>query len=265
MKHLTIAVALVLTLATVSWQSRNKQVLMKPQPCDAIMDSVSILIQAGGLVVEASEDTTAMGKRYSGILFWLQDRPFTELQCLLTSNNPLHRTYGFILCGQRYPDSITRHLDLLKDTSHILLYVNNKLIDPEVTVGQIIEMMYKKILQDKADQDRLPEVQNRVNAFICEYAAHPPSFKVLSFDKYSFGGVDKTEMYSVRLTYLLKNNSGRLLRQTSEFVLDSNLRINVIEKDSTSYFNSYPPILDVWLNIFGRKLSAMDSAQLRLK
>jgi hypothetical protein len=70
--------------------------------------------------------------------------------------------------------------------------------------------------------------------------------------------------FKISHDYEIKNNEGKNLRVLSVFVFDKNLRLTVIEKDSSSDVYSSPPQLDYWLKEFGRQLTTSDSSTLRL-
>ena len=71
--------------------------------------------------------------------------------------------------------------------------------------------------------------------------------------------------FKISHDYEIKNNEGKNVRVVSAFVFDKYLKLNVIEKDSSSYISSYPPKLDYWLKEFGRHLIKSDSLTLRLR
>ena len=235
--------------------------------CQAIRDSANIFVQTGEFAVN-TKPTIEDPQRHLILDKWLQSLSFKDLRCLLESANVSLKTLGFIYGAISHSDSLYKtYSHLLSDTTTVQLFMTDGTISPKIKLGELLSSMSQGIKKDKSNFAKRPEIENIVSAFIKQYATYPNSYKPISFPLFRMGSDNQGGPYffSIRHEYEIKNNEGKTERVISAFVLDEDLRINVIEKDSSSYSDAFPPKLGSWLNHFGRKLNKKDSLTLNLR
>ncbi|MEK7224982.1 MAG: hypothetical protein AAB221_04785, partial [Bacteroidota bacterium] len=116
--------------------------------------------------------------------------------------------------------------------------------------------------------DRMkPQIADSVKSFIKKYSSFPDSYKLISLDKWSYGGSNphKPEYFEIGQTYQITDNENQAVTVSNFFVFNSVLKINVIESKRSGLIISTPPKLSDWFLKYGRKLDKMDSIELQLK
>ena len=239
---------------------------MKKDDCRSILDSATILIQTSEWAVN-TKPTIKDQEKNLRIDKWLQKQSFENLTCLLENDNVALKVLGFVYAANLHRDSLFNNYSyLLRDTTTVQLFMADGTSSPKIKLGELLSGMAQTIKEDKDNFAKRPEVEGIVSAFIRQYSTYPNSYKPIAFPYFSMGSDNKgVSGFNIRHDYEIKNNAGKIVRVVSAFVLDKNLKINVIEKDSTSYSYSYPPKLDYWLKEFGRKLNKNDSLLLKLR
>lgn len=68
---------------------------------------------------------------------WLEHRPYSELKCLLESDHPLYRMYGYMYATQQNLDSLEKAYSfILDDTTSLQEIGPNGIVDSHITIGQ---------------------------------------------------------------------------------------------------------------------------------
>lgn len=262
MKLLTLSIATVLFLTTSFVTPQN----INNDGCQTIIDSANIFIQTSESAIN-TKPTIKDNVRNLRLDKWLQKLSFKEFRCLLDNESISLKAIGFIYAANFHGDSLLKNYPyLLTDTTVVQFFNANETTSPKMKLGELLSMMTQKIKEDKDNFARRPEIEETVSEFIKKYSTYPGTYKPNSFPDFSMGS-DNEGLSDFKIThdYEIKNNDGKNVRVVSAFVFDKNLRLNVIEKDSSSYISSYPPKLDYWLKAFGRQLTKSDSLTLRLR
>jgi len=262
MKFITVFIAILLCITTsfVSTQS------IKSDDCKTIVDSANVFIQTSESAIN-TKPTINDRQRNLSLDKWLQKLSFKEFRCLLDNESISLKATGFIYAANFHGDSLLKNYPyLLTDTTTVQFFYASENTSPKMKLGELLSMMTQKIKEDKDNFARRPEIEETVSAFIKKYSTYPDTYKPHSFPDFSMGSDNEgISDFKVTHDYEIKNNEGKNVRVVSAFVFDKNLRLNVIEKDSSSYISSYPPKLDYWLKTFGRQLTKNDSLTLRLR
>ncbi len=234
--------------------------------CQTIVDSATALNQTSSFAVNF-KPTIKDNERNLRLDKWFQKLSFKELTCLLDNENISLKAIGFLYAAGFHSDSLLKNYSaLLSDTTSIQLYMADGSKSPTMKLGELLSTMTQKLKEDEYNLAKRPKIEENVATFIKEYATYPKTYKPYSFPDFSMGS-DNAGLSGFKIThdYEIKNNEGKNVRVVSAFVFDKNLKINVIEKDSSSYISAYPPKLDYWLKEFGRKLTKSDSLNLGLR
>jgi hypothetical protein len=235
--------------------------------CQTIIDSASILIQTGdfGINIKPTIDDNNLSLRLDK---WFRSLSFKNLTCLLNNENLSYKFLGATYAAMFHQDSLIKNYSyLLSDTTSVQIYMARGQVSPKMKFGELISTLIQGVKKDDENFARRPEIEKKVSKFITEYSTYPTTYKPISFPYFSMSSENLNEhlAYNIRHAFDLKNNAGKLQRVTYAFVLDSMLRINVIEKDSSSFTFSYPSKLEDWFKEFGRKLTKNDSLSLGLR
>ncbi len=262
MKFLNVFMAIVLCITTsfVSTQNINNS------DCQTIVDSANAFIQTSESAIN-TKPTIKDKERNLRLDKWLQKLSFKDLSCLLDNESIPLKATGFIYAANFHSDSLLRNYSyLLTDTTTVQFFMADGNTSPKMKLGELLSTMTQKIKEDKDDFAKRPEIEETVSIFIKKYSTYPGTYKPHSFPYFSMGSDNEgLSDFKINHDYEIKNNEGKNVRVVSAFVFDKNLRLNVIEKDSSSYISSYPPKLDYWLKEFGRQLNKNDSLTLRLR
>jgi len=266
MKLAIIYLISLLCLTTSFIDTNNPRNVITTDDCKAILDSGNIFIQTSEFGLN-TKPTINDPERSHRLDMWLRELPFKSLTCLLESDNISLKALGYLYAAMYQNDTlVNKYSYLLKDTTTIQLYMADGSVSPKIKLGQFLSIMSDKIKKDKDNLAKRPEIENIVSEFIKQYASYPNSYRPISFPRFSMGSDNEggPVHFSIQHEYEIKNNQGKTETVISAFVLDKNLRINIIEKDSSSYLEAFPPKLEYWFKSFGRKLNKKDSVDLKL-
>jgi hypothetical protein len=262
MKIFTFSIAIILCITTsfVSTQNTNNG------DCQTIVDSANAFIQTSESAIN-TKPTIKDNERNLKLDKWLQKLSFKDLSCLLDNKSIPLKATGFVYAANFYGDSLLKNYSyLLTDTTTVQFFRADGNASPKMKLGELLSMMTQKVKEDKGNFARRPEIEETVSIFIKKYSTYPDTYKPHSFPDFSMGSDNEgLSDFKISHDYEIKNNEGKNVRVVSAFVFDKNLRLNVIEKDSSSYISSYPPKLDYWLKAFGRQLTKSDSLALGLR
>ena len=234
--------------------------------CQTIIDSAKIFVQTSEFAVNI-KPTIKDSERNLRLDNWLQKLSFKNLTCLLNTKNISVKALGFMYAANFHRDSLLNNYSyLFTDTTEVQLFMTDGRTSPKIKLGELLTTMTQKIKEDNDNFARRPEIEETVSTFIRQYSTYPTTYRSISFPYFSMGSDNEgLKDYKIHHEYELRNNEGTNVRVVSAFVLDKNLRINIIEKDSTAYSYSYPPKLVYWLKEFGKMLSKSDSLALNLR
>jgi hypothetical protein len=246
--------------------TRRSNISIKNNDCQSILDSARVFVLTGEFAVNTIP-TIKDNARNLRLDKWLQKLSFKDFTCLLESNDLSIKSVGFMYAVNFNGDSILKKYSyLLSDTTTVQLFMADGRVSPKMKFGELLSEMSQSIQDQKDNFAKKPEIENIVSAFIKKYSAYPDSYKPISFPFFSMGSDNKgLTDFKIHHDYEIKTNKGEDVHVINAFVLDKNLKINIIEKDSTRYSHSIPPKLDYWLKEFGRKLNKEDSIILRLR
>lgn len=233
--------------------------------CQPIVDSAWVFIQTSEYAVNTRP---TLNDRAANLRLdkWLQKLSFQEMQCLLDNESVSLKTLSFIYAIRLYNDSLmARYSSLLTDKTDVELLMADGSPGKKFKLGDLLSAMSRNIKKEEEDFAKAPAVEEAVSAFIRNYSMYPGTYKPVSFPYFSMAS-DNTGLrnFKVHHKYEIMNNNREMVTAVSAFVVDKDIRINVIAKDSTNYGLSYPPKLGYWLKEFGRKLTASDSLKLSL-
>jgi hypothetical protein len=245
---------------------KHSKNLVSKDDCQTTIDSANIFILTSESAIDI-RPTINDNARNLRLDKWLQKLSFKSFMCLLESKSSSLKALGVVYAARSHMDSLLRFYSyLLSDTTTVQLFKADGSSSPKIKLGIILTKTIDGIKQDNANFAKQPEIENIVSNFIKQYSSYPQSYKPISFPYFSMGSDNKgLTDFKIYHDYKIRNNSRKIVKVTSAFILDKNLRINVIEKDSTRYSFSYPPKFDYWLKEFGRKLNKDDSVLLKLK
>ena len=262
MKFLIVFIAILLCITTsfVSTQKINNG------DCQTIVDSANAFMQTSESAIN-TKPTIKDNERNLRLDKWLQKLSFKDFNCLLDNESIPLKAIGFIYAANFHGDSLLKNYSyLLTDTTTVQFFTVNGNTSPKMKLGELLSTMTQKIKDDKNNFARRPQIEETVSIFIKKYSTYPDTYKPHSFPDFSMGSDNEgLSDFKISHDYEIKNNEGKNVRVVSAFVFDKNLRLNVIEKDSSSYISSYPPKLNYWLKEFGRQLTKSDSLTLRLR
>jgi hypothetical protein len=246
--------------------TRDLVLLNISDDCQTIIDSAKIFVQTSEFAVN-EKPTIKDPDRNLRLDKWLRMLSFKNLTCLLENKNISVKATGFMYGLNFHRDSLLKNYSyLLADTTSVQLFMTDRSTSPKMKFGELLSVLIQKIKEDNDNFAKRPEIEDLVSAFIRQYSTYPNTYKPISFPYFSMGSDDTgLNDYKIHHEYEIKNNEGVNVRVVSAFVLDKNLKINIIEKDSTSYSYSYPPKLNYWFKEFGRNLNKDDSLTLELR
>ncbi len=256
----------ILISLTLSFTSKKYEYISNNEKCNAILDSARILVETGEFTINWKLNKVDK-ERQLRISRWFESKTFSELKCLLESNNKLYQFYGYMYASMLHKENNkNKYLYLLNDTTSLQFSSEKEVVETKMTLGSTLKEMCEHIIKDRVNINRRPAIEKTISNFIKKYSKYPLTYKSISFPKFSIGS-DATGFidFNIRHKYEIKNNRGQRIKITSAFILDSSLNINVIEKDSSLFISSYPPKLNEWFKEYGRNLNSRDSVELRLK
>ena len=264
MKILTFLI--ILFVSTKLYIQRPEICPANADKCKAILDSAKILVQTGEFSINW-EPKTFDKERNNRIAIWFQTKSFSELKCLLDSDNKLYKFYAYTLAAMFHKDSLkNNYTNLFNDTSTVQYNTKKGLVDTKMTLGTMVKLMVGKIEEDNVNWNKRPEIETKISLFIKEYSTYPETYTSISFPDFSMSSDnDGLSGYNIRHQYEIKNNSGRIVKVTSAFVLGPKLNISVIEQDSSKYISAIPPKLSDWFAEYGREQNLNDSINLNYK
>lgn len=234
--------------------------------CQSILDSANIFAQTSEFAVNM-KPSIQDSERNARINKWLQQLSFKQLSCLLKSTSLSLKAVGEIYAERTYSDSLLKNYPyLINDTTAIQLITADGNNVYKLTMGEfLLPMVIQRIKEDKDTLSLEPGIEYIISSFVKQYSTYPNSYKPISFSNFFVNMVDyNLNNINIRHTYMIVNNKGETLTVRSGFNIDNELNVNVIEKDSTSYIYSSPPMLKQWLIEFGKNLNKNDSLKLKL-
>lgn len=261
-----IVPAFCIALVSFLTIQKNTYPHFKDDPCKAILDSARVMVENGEMTIRW-EQRAANYERFNSVSRWIDGRPFAELKCLIGSDHPLYRMYGYLYATMQYLDSVDNYSYILKDTTSLQMIGDNGIEDAHITIGEYLTKVHEGMKKENEDWAKKPELEGRVKSFIKQYARYPEIYQPISFPFFSLGsetGRRRTD-FRLRHVYKIKNNRRQMEKVMSEFVFDEKLNINVIARDSSNTVFSIPPMIGDWLKTYGRHLTKKDSVVLLLK
>lgn len=261
------AYLILLCFLTTSFsQAKLLNVLFNGDNCQTILDSARILVQTSEFAIN-TKPTITDPERNLRLDKWFQKLPFRKLTCLLDNETISLKVLGFMYASNFHRDSLLKKYSyLLTDSTTVQFFMADGSITPKMKLGELLSTIAQKSKEDKDNFAKEPEIEEIVSAFIKQYSTYPDTYKPISFPYFSIGsGNEGIDDFKIHHDYEIKNNEGKNVRVVSVFVLDKKLRINIIEKDNTSYSYLYPTKLKYWFKEFGRKITKNDSLALRLR
>lgn len=266
MRSIYVFIILFFCFTTSFIRTTNTHPLSDKDDCQSILDSAIVFIQTSESAVN-TKPTMKDNERNLRLDKWLQKLSFKDMTCLLESKNISLKVIGFIYASNFHSTSLLKKYSyLLDDTTTVQMFMANGKVSPEIKLGQLLSVMTEGIKESKENLAKEPQIRDTVSSFIKLYSTYPHSYKSISFPYFSMGSDPKgIRDFNIRHCYKIKNNKGKTVKVVNAFVLDKDLKINIIEKDSTRYSYAYPPKLDYWLKEFGRKLDKNDSVMLKLR
>jgi hypothetical protein len=257
--------SLCLFVFTLSFTSKKNKAKIDDDKCKAILDSAYILAGYGNITInwKLHKIDEGIQKR---IVKWLEERTYTELTCLLESDNKLFQFYGYAFASKQENSNLKeKYLNIYNDTTAIQLITEGKLVDSKMTIGRILQGISEQKSKDNDNMKRKPEIEKKVTLFIKKYSKYPQTYKPISFLSFSVGSQsDGSYTFNIRHKYQIKNNKGLKEKIISAFIFDSSLNIQAIEKDSSLIISAQPPKIEDWLKKYGRKITEKDRTILKL-
>lgn len=238
----------------------NIQVLAQIKPnVEEVLDSLEVLKQVGGLVDGYSNPPTEEETRYYKITGMLYALPFEETTKLMSDPNKLVQVYGFRLLTKLWFDSITTaDLRILEDSTLLPIHTRYGVRDVGLTVGRYCKMVYLSTIEERERQNKETDVRLAVKQFILDNALYDDSYSPKEFLNYSVSSIGSRNIYVIQHSYTLKNNKGKKVETTHYFILDSQIKVNMIEQTRSTTISSDPPRTEDWLALFGSKQEVSD-------
>ncbi len=220
----------------------------------AILDSLEILKNLGGIFGGAAVPPSPEETRYFNILDMLMTLPLNEAKKLTSNSNKIVRVYGFSILARVYFDSITKSdLNIFDDTAKLLLYTENGLVDAGITVGQGCESAYNSIIEEREIKARQPSIEEAIKIFINSNAKYPTTYLPIEFSKFNWGEVDsEIDYYEIKHRYTIKNNHGEIVNAQEYFILDKDYKIIIIESVRSKIIKIDPPKIEEWIKTYGK-------------
>jgi hypothetical protein len=263
-RYLYLIFLYCLSIAFIPTKPLN--VLIIDNDCQTILDSAEVFVKTSESAVNY-EPTINDPERNLRLDKWLQKLSFRNLSCLLDNKSISLKVLGFIYAANSHRDSLLKYYSyLLTDTTTVQLFMADGKTSPKIKLGELLSATTQQIKEKNDNFEKRPQIEDVVLAFIRQYSTYPSTYRPISFPYFSMGSDNEgLTDFKIHHDYEIKNNEGINVRVISAFVLDKNLKINIIEKDSTSYSYSYPPKLEYWFKEFGRKLTKNDSLTLKFR
>jgi hypothetical protein len=253
----------------------------------SIQDIVETLSECNCMIMGMGVELTEKEKKYisrgQAIFF---GRKFGELDSLYENGNNIIQLYAFGGICLSYPDSLSeKHLEILKNPDTVNIYVQGADQFPIVPISEIATGMHKAVEVIKKQKETKLIVEERVSDFIRKYSSNPNSYESIDFLDYrvhsynsskkslvegleGLGGsseIDDSKVHSIKHSYRINNNDGKLEIYSVRFKLDNNFNLMIIEEKESNITSSNPPRLDWWLKTFGRELSEEERSKLGIR
>lgn len=218
---------------------------------------------------ELNEIETTIGTAYSNIY----RLDYLTIDSLFFAEEGIIKLYSFLILCDKYPDKVDeKYSTILENNNLTNIYSRDKFPYP-TRPTKIIAQKIKNNSQNKSIEEKNKlAVELSVKEFILNYSKYPDTYQPLSFEDFqsveSYNITEKKQEPSahvIKHIYTIKDNQGNIVNSTLMFILNSQLRIEIIEEEIMDIFESNPPDIQGWLNMFGRKLTLEDEKKLGLK
>lgn len=254
--------------------------MLKFQRNIPITDIVETLTECDCMILEMQGDLTEkeakLVSRGQAILF---GRYFNELDSLFDHGSDLIQLYAFGGICTTYPDSLNaKHFQILKKEGTVKIYQQGKDSFPSKPIMEIAEMIYNSVVRIKHEKEQQQIIQKVISEFILKYSANPKTYVNISFQDCHFHSthdgsplekVKSSEVYSVKHIFRIQNNNGSINEYQARFIIDSELKIMLIEEENEEEesitVSCYPPKLNWWFENFGRKLNEKEKKELGIE
>lgn len=259
---------LLITICLLLLGASFRQGSSIPVNCRQVIDSAEFFLQHSDFPSTREIRRSENEERVLTTSRWLERRSYAEFKCLLDHAQFDYRLIGYIYAGQQYMDSLEAHYAwMLKDTTTIRFYAPDGSEDRSIPAGTVFSMFHQGLADSDKRKKQRSEAEVSVASFIRSYARYPESYVPLEFPRFSMGNVTGEPITTLELhhAYRLKSGKGEVRTVRHSFVLDTTLRIRIIQDTGEHLFASYPPHLEPWLLRFGRPLTSKDSLDLHLK
>lgn len=224
------------------------------------------------LVLSVSGEANEQVMKYMRELSHLFMLDFEDLDSLYHTETGILQLYTFGIICEKFPDQINSdHKKILKSKNEIMVLTNEQNEPHLMPVKEIAANVYQNIEAHEEEKKMQVKTENEVKKLIKKYSKYPDSYEPISFEKFhSIHIIDgetlkkekNSEDHVIGHHYRIKDVNGKIIECYNTFKFDHQFRINIIEEEESNTFSAYPPILQQWLDQYGRSLSDKDKKKL---
>lgn len=202
-------------------------------------------------------------------LFMLE---FAQLDSIYKAETGILQLFSFGIICKKYPEQITdEQKQILKSKEDILVLESNQKTTHLMPVKEIAEMMYGIVKAIEKEREMQSRTEFEVKKLITNYSKFPDSYEPLSFEQFHImyiadGNTLKKEknsdVYVIGHRYRIKDIHGDIVECFNTFKFVQNFNINIIEGEESNTSSAYPPMIQDWLEKYGRMLSDKEKNEL---
>lgn len=197
---------------------------------------------------------------------------FKQLDRIFTSEKGVLQLFALGIIIRKFPEKITKeHKKILKSTGQILVLTGNYDELQTIEIKKLASNLFE-IIKIKEDEKKIQtKTEKAVTSLILAFAKYPKSYESISFEEFHVmhiadGDTREIEKESIQPIighrYKIKNSEGKIVEVYNTFKFDYQFKINIIEGEESNTFSSYPPMVQEWLEQYGRTLSDKDKKRL---
>jgi tetratricopeptide (TPR) repeat protein len=200
---------------------------------------------------------------------------YKQLDSLYKAETGILQLYAFGIMCRKFPEQINNdHKKILKNKNGILVLNRDQKEPHSVPIKEIASMMFSSIEAMEEEKKMKSRTESEVSKLIRNYAKHPESYEPISFEQFDVMHIadgetlkkeKDSEDYVIGHRYRLKDVNGNTFECYNTFKFDHEFQINIIEGEESNTVSAYPPMVQEWLDKYGRTLSNKDKKKLRLQ
>lgn len=235
---------------------------------DSVKEHKYIILSFGG---EPNTEVIAYMNQLNH-LFMLD---YEQLDSLYKSESGILQLYAFGIICRKFPEQINNdHKMILKNKDGIMVLNRDQKEPHSMPVKEIASMMFSSIEAMEEEKKIKSKTESEVSKLIRNYAKYPESYEPISFEQYHVMNIadgetlkkeKDSEDYVIGHRYRIKDVNGELIECYNTFKFDYEFNINIIEGEESNTVSAYPPLVQEWLDKYGRTLSDKEKKKLGIK